>query len=55
MSSIVQHVPVQEVAIGLWNDACIEAFYEPRRRHSALGYRGSAEFERRYDPGTSVA
>ena len=26
----------------------IEAFYNPHRRHSAIGYLSPAEFERRY-------
>ena len=29
----------------------IEAFYNPRRRHSALGYLSPAEYERRHQPG----
>jgi putative transposase len=32
----------------------IEAFLQPRRRHSALGYLSPAEFERRYRPGTTA-
>ena len=33
----------------------IEAFYNPRRRHSALGSLSPAEFERRYRPETITA
>jgi len=33
----------------------IEAFYNPRRRHSALGYLSPAEYERRYRPDTTAA
>jgi putative transposase len=33
----------------------IERFYNPIRRHSALGHLSPAEFERRYRPRTSVA
>ena len=33
----------------------IEAFYNPRRRHSAIGYLSPAEFERRYRPETTTA
>lgn len=33
----------------------IEAFYNPRRRHSAIGYLSPAEFERRYRPDTTAA
>ena len=29
----------------------IEAFYNPRRRHSALGHVSPAEYERRHHPG----
>jgi putative transposase len=29
----------------------IEAFYNPRRRHSALGYVSPAEYEQRHHPG----
>jgi putative transposase len=32
----------------------IEAFYNPVRRHSALGYLAPLEFERRYRPGTAA-
>ena len=31
----------------------IEAFYNPRRRHSALGYLSPAEYERRHHPALS--
>ena len=31
----------------------IEVFYNPRRRHSALGYLSPAEYERRLHPGLS--
>ena len=33
----------------------IEAFYNPHRRHSALGYLSPAEFERRYRSETITA
>jgi putative transposase len=33
----------------------IEAFCNPRRRHSALGYLSPAEFERRYRPEETTA
>ena len=33
----------------------IEAFYNPRRRHSGLGYLSPAEFERRYRPESITA
>ena len=33
----------------------IETFYNPHRRHSALGYLSPAEFERRYRPETTAA
>jgi len=33
----------------------IEAFYNPRRRHSGLGYLSPAEFERRYAAKTISA
>jgi putative transposase len=33
----------------------IEAFYNPHRRHSALGYLSPAEFERRYRSETIAA
>ena len=33
----------------------IEAFYNPHRRHSALGYLSPAEFERRYRPDATAA
>jgi putative transposase len=33
----------------------IEAFYNPRRRHSGLGYLSPAEFERRYRPDSITA
>jgi putative transposase len=33
----------------------IEAFYNPRRRHSALDYLSPAEFERRYRSETITA
>ena len=33
----------------------IEAFYNPKRRHSALGYLSPAEFERRHRPETTAA
>jgi transposase InsO family protein len=33
----------------------IEAFYNPRRRHSALGYRSPAAFERRVPSQTIAA
>jgi putative transposase len=33
----------------------IEAFYNPHRRHSAIGYLSPAEFERRYRPGETAA
>ena len=33
----------------------IEAFYDPQRRHSALGYLSPAEFERRYRSETIAA
>jgi putative transposase len=33
----------------------IEAFYNPRRRHSGLGYLSPAEFERRYAAETISA
>ena len=33
----------------------IEAFYNPQRRHSALGYLSPAEFERRYRSETIAA
>jgi len=33
----------------------IEAFYNPRRRHSGIGYLSPAEFERRYRPETITA
>jgi putative transposase len=33
----------------------IEAFYNPTRRHSALGYLSPAEFDRRYRPETTSA
>ena len=29
----------------------IEIFYNPTRRHSALGYLSPAEYERRYEAG----
>jgi putative transposase len=32
----------------------IEAFYNPQRRHSALGYLSPAEFERRYRSETVI-
>jgi putative transposase len=31
----------------------IEAFYNPRRRHSSLAYLSPAEYERRYHPKLS--
>ena len=33
----------------------IEAFYNPHRRHSAIGYLSPAEFERRYRPEEATA
>jgi putative transposase len=33
----------------------IEGFYNPRRRHSALGYLSPAEYERRYRPEETTA
>ena len=33
----------------------IEAFYNPHRRHSAIGYLSPAEFERRYRPAETTA
>ena len=33
----------------------IEAFYNPHRRHSALGYLSPADFERRYRSETITA
>jgi transposase InsO family protein len=33
----------------------IEGFYNPRRRHSTLGYLSPAEFERRHTTGYSAA
>jgi putative transposase len=33
----------------------IEAFYNPHRRHSAIGYLSPAEFERRYRSETIAA
>jgi putative transposase len=33
----------------------IEAFYNPQRRHSALGYLSPADFERRYRSETITA
>ena len=33
----------------------IERFYNPKRRHSALGYYSPIEYERRYHPLTDVA
>ena len=33
----------------------IEGFYNPRRRHSTLGYPSPAEYERRWWENTSVA
>ena len=33
----------------------IEAFYNPKRRHSTLGYLSPAEFERRYRLEESTA
>jgi putative transposase len=31
----------------------IEGFYNPSRRHSALGYLSPTEFEKRYEPTTT--
>ena len=33
----------------------IEAFYNPKRRHSAIGYLSPAEFERRHRPEETTA
>ena len=33
----------------------IEGFYNPRRRHSALGYLSPADYERRYRPAEQIA
>lgn len=33
----------------------IEAFYNPRRRHSALGQLSPADFERRYRTAQDIA
>lgn len=34
---------------------CVETFYNPRRRHSALAYRSPAAFEKMVPPRKEVA